>query len=68
MSSNTLLNKESRSSERPDMASFLQKFERRMLPTTNQNNKNTNMSTKKNLSIPNHIFSWEYNMNELEFE
>jgi hypothetical protein len=68
MSSNTLLNKEGRSGTRPDMASFLQKFERRMLPTTNQNNKNINMSTKKNLSIPNHIFSWEYNMNELEFE
>jgi hypothetical protein len=26
------------------------------------------MSNQKNMSVPAPIFSWEYNMNELEFE
>jgi hypothetical protein len=42
--------------------------DRRMTESINKNNKTIHMPNQKNMSVPNHIFSWEYNMNELEFE
>lgn len=69
MSSNNLLNTEARAGKRPEMASYLQGMsDRRMNHSINRNNKNIHMPNQKNMSVPNHIFSWEYNMNELEFE
>jgi|688.fasta_scaffold00673_46 hypothetical protein len=69
MSSNNLLNTGARAAKRPDMASYLQGIsDRRMTESINKNNKTIHMPNQKNMSVPNHIFSWEYNMNELEFE
>jgi len=69
MSSNNLLNTGARAAKRPDMASYLQGIsDRRMTELINKNNKTIHMPNQKNMSVPNHIFSWEYNMNELEFE
>jgi len=69
MSSNNLLKTEARAAKRSEMASYLQDMsDRRMSHSMNRNNKNIHMPNQKNMSVPNHIFSWEYNMNELEFE
>ena len=69
MSFKNLLKRETRAANRPEMASYLQDMsDRRMNHSMNRNNKNIHMPNQKNMSVPNHIFSWEYNMNELEFE
>lgn len=69
MSFNNLLKRETRAANRPAMASFLQVSTLRTVAhTIQQKNKNIDMSNQKTLSVPSTIFSWEYNMNELEFE
>ncbi len=69
MSFKNLLKRGQRSADRPPMASFLQDSSVRSLATgIKQKNKNIDMSRQKSLSLPANIFSWEYNMNELEFE
>lgn len=69
MSFKNLLKRETRAANRPAMASFLQESTVRNAENpVKQKNKNLHMSNQKNMSVPNHIFSWEYNMNELEFE
>lgn len=51
------------------MASFLQESTvRNAANPVKQKNKNLHMSNQKTMSVPAPIFSWEYNMNELEFE
>lgn len=51
------------------MASFLHESSLRAVANSiQQKNKNLDMSHQKSMSVPAHIFSWEYNMNELEFE
>ena len=62
-------NTKSRATNRPILASYLHKIEERFGNKSNKNNKkNIDMSTLKKQAIPELIFSWEYNMNELEFE
>lgn len=69
MSFKNLLKRGSRAANRPAMASFLQDSTLRAVANTiKQKNKNIDMSTQKTMSVPAPIFSWEYNMNELEFE
>jgi len=59
----------SRATNRSILASYLHKYDERTDNKTQQNNKkNIDMSTPKKQAIPELIFSWEYNMNELEFE
>jgi len=59
----------SRATNRSILASYLHKYEERFGNKTPKNNKkNIDMSTLKKQAIPELIFSWEYNMNELEFE
>lgn len=59
----------SRATNRSILASYLHKYDERFGDKTNKNNKkNIDMSTPKKQAISELIFSWEYNMNELEFE
>ncbi|NDA61730.1 MAG: hypothetical protein EBX50_06780 [Chitinophagia bacterium] len=60
---------ESRATNRSILASYLYEYEDRSCNKSTENNKkNIDMSTLKKQAIPELIFSWEYNMNELEFE
>jgi len=69
MSFKNLLKRGSRVANRPPMASFLHESSLRAVANSiQQKNKNLDMSHQKSMSVPAHIFSWEYNMNELEFE
>ena len=69
MSFKNLLKLEPRTANRPPMASFLRESSlRAVVNSIQQKNKNLDMSHQKSMSVPAHIFSWEYNMNELEFE
>lgn len=59
----------SRATNRSILASYLHKYDERFGDKINKNNKkNIDMSTPKKQAISELIFSWEYNMNELEFE
>ncbi|MEI8111343.1 MAG: hypothetical protein WCH59_10165 [Chitinophagia bacterium] len=59
----------SRATNRSILASYLYEHEERLgNKSTKNNKKNIDMSTLKKQAIPELIFSWEYNMNELEFE
>jgi hypothetical protein len=69
MSFKILLKRADRAANRPVMASFLQNSSlRAVAKTIKEKNKNIDMSNQKTMSVPAPIFSWEYNMNELEFE
>lgn len=59
----------SRATNRSILASYLHRYDERFGDKNSKNNKkNIDMSTPKKQAISELIFSWEYNMNELEFE
>lgn len=69
MSSNILLKSKAKAAKKPAMASFLQDMLGKNSVSDNKKTfKNSYMSNLKTSSMPAPIFSWEYNMNELEFE
>lgn len=69
MSFKTSLKRGNRAANRPVMAPFLQSSTIRTVANIiKEKNKNIGMYNQKTMSVPAPIFSWEYNMNELEFE